>query len=172
MSALLAGCVKSTAESAGQPSPSSERVEYIRGSRLCIVNATTNTFPLVRELGPFINGDHNPDPEGPLKPGATWCTTGYNSYSVGIFTQDATAEILFSEDGSDQVVWGVDNSWFFYPIISWGRGAQGFSAYEDTEHAWEWDLTYPKDSGPQHDYHIRRLDDSENYIEWQLTVRR
>jgi hypothetical protein len=166
---LLTGCA---ASSVSFMAPSSTREASIRASRLCIVNATTSAFPMVREFGPFQNGDHHPDPEGPLKPGATWCTSGYNSYSEDNEPQDATAEILFTTDGSDEVVWGVDNSWYFYPIISWGTRAKAFEKFQDTEHTWEWDLTYPKDSQPNHDYHIRRLDDSENNIEWQITVRR
>ena len=167
---LLTGCAIPASEPVASTETASREASLL-ASRLCILNDTTKTLPMVREFGPFENSDHHPDPEGPLKPGKTWCTNGYNSTS-GFYNADATAEILFTEDGSDQIAFGVINPWMYYPIIYWGSGPQGFSNDWDTEHAWERDLTYPDKSQPQHSYHIRRLDDSEFFKEWLVTVRR
>jgi hypothetical protein len=170
---LLTGCATPASEPVASTETAS-REAAPRGSRLCILNETKKTFPLVRERGPFDNGDHQADPPGPLAPGKTWCTSGYNSYSAnGSF--DATAEIQFTRDGSEQVYWAVDNPWLTDPVISWGSAlGGGFVSRYDTfdGNPWETDEVYPKDAQPNHDYHIRRLDDSEFFKEWLVTVRR
>ncbi len=169
---LLTGCATPASDSAVS-TETTAREAGIRGSRLCILNETTKTFPLVRERGPFDNGDHQADPEGPLAPGETWCTSGYDSYSADD-RQDATAEIQFTADGSEQVYWGVLNPWLLDPMISWGwQKGGGFVHEYDTEdgNPWETDVVFPKNSEPRHDYHIRRLDDTEFFKEWLVTVR-
>ncbi len=170
---LLTGCATPASEPVASTETAS-REAGLRGSRLCILNETTKTFPLVRERGPFDNGDHQADPPGPLAPGKTWCTSGYNSYSAD-GDYDATAEIQFTRDGSEQVYWGVLNMWLGDPMISWGSAlGGGFVQKYDTSdgNLWEIDRVYPKNAQPNHDYHIRRLDDSEFFKEWLVTVRR
>jgi hypothetical protein len=168
LSILLAGC--SSSGSADSPT-TPEREAGILGSRLCILNDTGKTIPMIRERGPFKNADHHADPAGPLAPGATWCTNGYNSFNAD-WIQDATADILFTADGSDHVFWGVDNSWAAPAEISWGRELYGFLNHFSPEGIeWETDLTYPQDALVEHRYHIRRLDDSEFFKEWLVTVR-
>ena len=170
VSLLVAGCSSSDSQSAAS-STTALREASIRGSRLCILNETGKTIPLIRERGPFINGNHHPDPEGPLAPEATWCTNGYNSFNAD-WGQDATADILFTADGSDHAYWAVSNPWLGAPQISWGREIYGYlNHYEPTGSSWEVDLTYPEDALVEHHYHIRRLDDSEFFKEWLLTVR-
>ena len=168
LTVLLTGC---SASGSADSVPTPAREASARGSRLCILNDTVKTIPMIRERGPFINGDHHPDPFGPLAPGATWCTNGYSSFNAD-WIQDATADILFTPDGSDHVYWGVDNSWALPAEISWGRERFGFLNHFAPEGSvWEVDLTYPQDALVEHRYHVRRLDDTEFFKEWLVTVR-
>ena len=169
ISVLVTGC---SASGSADSVPTPAREASSRGSRLCILNDTAKTIPMIRERGPFINGDHHPDPFGPLAPGATWCTNGYSSFNAD-WIQDATADILFTPDGSDHVYWGVDNSWASPAEISWGRERFGFLNHFAPEGSvWEVDLIYPQDALVEHRYHVRRLDDTEFFKEWLVTVRR
>jgi len=174
--ALLSSCTAFEIGSNATSSPSREA--GLRGSRLCIVNGTTQTIPMVRERGPFVNGDHHPNPEGPLAPEATWCTAGYNSWTDNGLTKDIGAEILYQSDGSDRVFWAALNSAIAAPVIQWAQIAtpddvDNLGWRIQTFYGWEEDLTYPlgRDT-PSHDYHIRRLNDSEYYKEYVVTVRR
>jgi len=172
--ALLSGCATSP-DLLAPSSPGASREASILASRLCIINATDYVFPLVRERGPFKTGDHHPDPEGPLAPGGQWCTNGYNSWDGEGLYLDATAEILFTEDGSQQVYLGVYNSWIDPPRIVFGKNPRGFGAYQAASfEGWETSILYPEIAPKtyrKHDYLIQRLNDSEFFKEWRVTVR-
>ena len=165
---FLVGCATSPS-----PSDTASREASARGSHLCILNETGKTLPMVREFGPFATGDHHPDPAGPLAPGATWCTHGYNSYTKQ-GRLDVTAEILFTDDGSEKSHWAASNIWsegasLVYDAES-GDAAFNYR-FTPAFSTWEADSTIPKRQ-PNHEYHIRRLDDSEFFKEWLVTVRR
>jgi len=167
MSFLVAGC-SPTGESTSAPSTDSRKASSL-GSRLCIENATSQSIPLIRERGPFVNGDHLSDGEAELKPESFWCTSGYNSYRENT-RQDATAEISFASDGSDTVYWGVYNNLFDTPRITWGNPANGFHRYSEMLAGRTYELTYPQDSEPKHSYRIERVKDSTMFKEWRLTI--
>jgi hypothetical protein len=148
----------------------------IRASRLCFLNDTTKTIAMVKEWGTFNTGDHHPDPEGPLPPGKTWCTNGFDSGGKNPEITDATAQLIFNSDGTDAIAWGVFNSWLYSPKIFWDYANTNLSYltyHHQADTGWEFDLTFPYDSSGlrQHDYHVRRLDDSEFFIEWLVTIR-
>jgi hypothetical protein len=173
---LVAGCSSlGSADSTTNPA----REAGVLASRLCILNDTGKTIPMIRELGPYVNGDHHPDPEGPLAPGATWCTNGYDSYSDSVRLKhalDVTAQILFTADGKDRSNWGASNESIGSPLVIFDTGVQSDPFLTrrlfSTDFQWETDVTMPQYSQPNHDYHIRRLDDSEFFKEWLITVRR
>ena len=169
---VLTGCSSSGSDSSPS-TPLASRDASARGSHLCILNDTGKTLPMVREFGPFATGDHHPDPAGPLAPGATWCTHGYNSYTKQ-GRLDVTAEILFTDDGSEKSHWAASNIWsegasLVYDAES-GDAAFNYR-FTPAFSTWEVDSTIPKRQ-PNHEYHIRRLDDSEFFKEWLVTVRR
>ena len=175
LSVLVAGCSSAgSADSTTSPS----REAGVLASRMCILNDTGKTIPMIRELGPYINGDHHPDPEGPLAPGATWCTNGYDSYSNSVRIKhalDVTAQILFTSDGKDRANWGASNESIGSPFVIFDAGVESDPFLTrrifDTGFVWETNVTMPLYSQPNHDYHIRRLDDSEFFKEWLITVR-
>ena len=167
---LLAGC--SASDSAPlTASTSVSREARVLGSELCILNDTPKTIHWVGELGPYKNGDHHPDAAGPLAPGAKWCTNGYNAYT---FELDVAAQIVFTRDGSDKSSWGADNNWFGQQLVryTYANGDVGIGTTFEALWSWERDVTLPEFSQPNHDYHIRRLDDTEFFKEWLVTVRR
>jgi hypothetical protein len=147
------------------------RQARVLGSELCILNDTPKTIHWVGELGPYKTGDHHPDAAGPLAPGAKWCTNGYNAYSSEI---DVAAQIIFTQDGSDRSNWGAFNGWFGGQILRYSVGDQDLFSHGSFEAIWTWetDVTRPEFSQPNHDYHLRRLDDTEFFKEWLVTVRR
>jgi len=167
---LLAGCSASDSVSS-TGSTSVSREARVLGSELCILNDTPKTIHWVGELGPYKNDDHHPDAAGPLAPGAKWCTNGYNSYAHGL---DVAAQIIFTRDGSDKSSWGADNNWFGQQLIryTYANGDVGSGTTFEAIWSWEMDVTLPEFSQPNHDYHLRRLDDTEFFKEWLVTVRR
>ena len=167
MSFLVAGC-SPTGESSSA-TPTETRKASVMGSRLCIENATTQTIPVIRERGPFVNDDHVADAEGPLRPGQWWCASGYNSYREDT-RKDATAEILFTSDGSDTAYWGVYNTLFDFPRIGWGKPPRGFLWSSELSVGETFELTYPDDSEPKHNYSIKRVKDSSMFKELRLTI--
>ena len=176
ISPLVASCASSGAEPTAHASASREAA--LRASHLCILNGTDKTIPMIRELEPFNNDDHHPDPAGPLAPGEKWCTNGYSSYGSNATKNyfDVTAQILFAPGGSDLSNWGVNNDFLAWPAARYGTGEDSTPFPEEntfeTRTSWETDVTLPKNSTHSHDYHIRRLDDTEFFKEWLITVRR
>jgi hypothetical protein len=168
---VVTACTTGDVAVAPSSSSSTTREATIRASRLCFLNDTKTTIARVEEWGTFVTGDHHPDPAGPLPPGKTWCTNGYNSVKDDVNTYDVSAKLKFSNDDSDVSTWEVMNPWFGSPRITWGSTQPHHTHYADLE--WEFDLTFPDDSSGlrQHDYHIRRLDDSEFFAEWLVTIR-
>lgn len=168
----LMGC-SADGPPSSQPSNSISREASPRGSQLCILNGTDKTIPMVREMGPFRSGDHHPDPAGPLAPGAKWCTNGYNGVTWP--DMDVAAQILFDENGTDRSNWGAYNPWAGDAGIKWGNGDEDsltqFIISFTPQISWETDATFPENTQPNHDYHIRRLDDTEFFKEWLVTVR-
>jgi hypothetical protein len=89
---------------------------------------------------------------------------------------DVTAQILFTADGTDRSNWGASNESIGSPLVIFDSGAQSDPFLTrrlfSTDVQWETDVTMPQYSQPNHEYHIRRLDDSEFFKEWLITVRR
>jgi hypothetical protein len=144
-----------------------------------VLNDTDKTIVSVGEFEMIRTGESHPDPTGPLEPGATWCTNGYNSFKQDILTNpsDANVEIRFTNNYGDFMQFVVSNWALSSPIMEFGRDKiddrflPGFDP-------WEIDVTIPtanpvnQQVGPSHDYHLRRLDDTTYFIEWLITVRR
>jgi hypothetical protein len=159
----------------------SREASAYRASRLCVLNDTDKTIMSVGEYEMTRTGESHPDPTGPLKPDATWCTNGYNSFedSNGD-TQDASVEIKFSEAGGDFTRFAVNNPGSGYPTMVYGQRTfdQGYFQPGFMNLPWEVDDTVPDSNtsnprtGPSHDYHMRRLDDTPDFKEWLITVRR
>lgn len=151
-----------------------------RASRLCVLNGTDKTILSVGEFEMSRKGETHPDPTGPLKPGATWCTNGYNSFTDSFGdTQDASVEIRFAESGGDFARFAVSNPGGGYPVMEFGQETWDWLFTPGTEGMlWEEDITIPdpnsvySKTGPAHDYHLRRLDDTPLFKEWLVTVKR
>ena len=152
-----------------------------RASRLCVLNDTDKTIMSVGEYEMTRTGESNPDPTGPLKPGATWCTNGYNSFTDrdGL-TWDASVEVKYAETGGDYTRFAVSNPGDGFPTMVYGQQVfdQGYLQPGYMGSPWEYDDTVPESdtsnprTGPSHDYHLRRLDDTQYFKEWLVTVRR
>ena len=159
----------------------SREASAYRASRLCVLNDTDKTIMSVGEYEMTRTGESHPDPTGPLKPGATWCTNGYNSFEDGNGeTQDASVEIKFSEAGGDFTRFAVNNPGSGYPTMVYGQRTFDQVPFQPgfMNLPWETDVTVPDSNtynprtGPSHDYHMRRLDDTPDFKEWLITVRR
>ena len=150
-----------------------------RASHLCVLNDADTTIMSVGEFAMKRTGESHPDPTGPLKPGATWCTNGYNAFKEDAFTSpsDANVEIRFTENYGDFMQFLVSNWALTSPIMEYGR-EQVEDRFQPGPEPWEKDVTLPEPNvlnpktGPSHDYHLRRLDDTTNFKEWLITVRR
>jgi hypothetical protein len=150
-----------------------------RASHLCVLNGTDKTILSVGEFEMTRTGETHPDPTGSLKSGATWCTNGYNAFTDNFeTTMDASVEIKFAESGGDFARFAVSNPGNGYPFIQFGQQTWDWLFYPGRNYdPWEIDTTIPdpEDSysktGPAHDYHIRRLDDTPNFKEWLVTVK-
>ena len=151
-----------------------------RASHLCVLNGTDKTILSVGEFAMSRQGETHPDPTGPLEPGDTWCTNGYNSFTDSFGdTQDASVEIKFSETGGDFARFAVSNPGGGYPVIEFGQETWDWTFTPGSDSApWEMDTTIPdpnsvySKTGPAHDYHLRRLDDTPIFKEWLVTVKR
>ena len=150
-----------------------------RASHLCVLNGTDKTILSVGEFEMTRTGETRPDATGPLEPGATWCTNGYNAFTDSSGeTMDASVEIMFAESGGDFTRFAVSNPGNGYPFIQFGQQTWDWTFTPGTYDApWEMDTTIPDQgpiytkTGPAHDYHVRRLDDTPNFKEWLVTVR-
>jgi hypothetical protein len=148
-------------------------------SRLCVLNGTDKTFLNIGESDLFTRvSETHPDPSGSLEPGATWCTNGFNSIALKRdgAVYDASVEITFTDAGDDFVSFWVLNRFIDPPQIRAGRTSYDIFFFEPWgAGSWETDVTIPDWSGEAaylyHDYHVRRLDDSEYFKEWLVTVR-
>jgi hypothetical protein len=174
----LAACAPG-GSSSGSTEGSSREASAYRASRLCVLNDTDKTIMSVGEFDMKRTGESHPDPTGPLKPGATWCTNGYNSFtstSSDVYI-DATVEIKFTETGDDFTRFTVANWSIASPIMFYGQQKLD-GTFEPGTDPWEVDVTYPapddslSQTVPSHDFHLRRLDDTTNFKEWLVTVRR
>jgi hypothetical protein len=145
------------------------RVASLKGSELCILNETGKTIPLVQQLGD-PDPDSHPDAPGPVAPGGKWCSNGYNSYTDSFDIFDVTAQIFFTADRADEARWGAINKVVMPPVVRYGNGgfSDGFGGWWGN---WETDVSLQRDGYPNHDFHIRRLDDTEFFKEWLITVR-
>jgi hypothetical protein len=152
-----------------------------RASRLCVLNGTDKTILSVGEFEMSRKGETHPDPAGPLEPGATWCTNGYNSFTDSDGdTQDANVEIKYSDFGGDFTRFAVSNPGGGYPTMVYGQRTFNTGYFQPGYMGlpWEADDTVPDsntanpETGPSHDYHLRRLDDTPLFKEWLITVRR
>jgi hypothetical protein len=145
------------------------RVASLKGSELCILNETGKTIPLVQQLGD-PDPDSHPDAPGPVAPGGKWCSNGYNSYTDSFDIFDVTAQIFFTADRGDEARWGAINKVVMPPGVRYGNGgfSDGFGGWWGN---WETDVSLQRDGYPNHDFHIRRLDDTEFFKEWLITVR-
>ncbi|CAB4909026.1 unannotated protein [freshwater metagenome] len=179
ISVLLAGCAVAkdgTVAPSSSPSTSREASLY-RASRICVENDTDKSLYKLSEVELSRTGPSHPDPAGPLAPGATWCTNGYNSFVSDTGKDvDATVQIQFSDSPTDISKFKVGNPSLDSPWMT-----LGYISWDDTYWApggnvpWERDLNLPREKsvvdGPRHDVHLRRADDSVNFIEWVVTVR-
>jgi hypothetical protein len=179
--ASLAACASGSSTDADQLGTTTREASAYRASHLCVLNDTDKTIMSVGEYVMTRTGESHPDLTGPLKPGATWCTNGYNSFedSNGD-TQDASVEIKFSEAGGDFTRFAVNNPGSGYPKMVYGQRTfdQGSFMPGFMGLPWETDDTVPDNhtynprTGPSHDYHMRRLNDTPDFKEWLVTVRR
>ena len=149
-----------------------------RASHLCVLNGTDTTIMSVGEFAMKRTGESHPDPTGPLEPGATWCTNGYNSFQFSTESpSDANVEIRFTDNYGDFMQFVVSNWELTSPMMEYGR-EQVEDSFQPGPEPWEKDVTLPAPNvlnpktGPSHDYHLRRLDDTTNFKEWLITVRR
>jgi hypothetical protein len=156
----------------------SREASAYRASRLCVLKDTDKTIMSVGEYEMTRTGESHPDPTGPLEPGATWCTNGYNSFDL--YPQnpsDANVEIRFTDNYGDFMQFLVNNWPLTSPIMQYGRDKID-GDFQPGPDPWEVDVTLPKanpveqEDGPTHDSHLRRLDDTTYFIEWLITVRR
>ncbi len=174
----LAACAPGGSSSGSTEGTSREASAY-RASRLCVLNDTDKTIMSVGEFEMIRTGESHPDPTGPLEPGATWCTNGYNSFKQDKLTSpsDASVEIRFTDNYGDFMQFVVSNWPLTSPIMEFGRDKVD-DAFQPGPDPWEIDVTIPRANpvnqqvGPSHDYHLRRLDDTTYFIEWLITVRR
>ena len=155
----------------------SREASAYRASHLCVLNGTDKTIMSVGEFEMTRTGESHPDPTGPLEPGATWCTNGYNSFRHGLSTYDASLEIRFSETEGDYSRFIVSNWDLTSPMMQFGQRAFD-NDFQPGPEPWEKDVTIPNpnaangQTGPSHDYHLRRLDDTTYFKEWLISVRR
>jgi hypothetical protein len=174
----LAACSSVSSVGDSSETATSREAGAYRASHLCVLNGTDKTIMSVGEYADMQRtGDTHPDPTGPLEPGATWCTNGYNSFKDYNGTVvDASVQITFANTENDYVRFLVNNPGDGYPDMwlgqdEWHRWFQPGANGED----WEIDVTYPNENttstSPKHDYHLRRLDDTTNFKEWLVTVR-
>jgi hypothetical protein len=177
----LVACSPAGNSSVSTESATTREASAYRASRLCVLNDTDKTIMSVGEFEMTRLDVTHPDPTGPLEPRATWCTNGYNSLQdVAKNTWDASVDIRFSNDPEDFGRFLVRNAGFDYPTMWSGQvnrimlWSPGFLGAE-----WERDLTIPVvfpdaslNDRPTHDYHLRRLDDTPDFKEWLITVRR
>lgn len=179
--AVAAGAIAvlaATSLVACSPGASSRLASAYRASHLCVLNATDTTILSVGEFAMRRTGESHPDPTGPLEPGATWCTNGYNSFQYGTTSpSDANVEIRFTDNYGDFMQFVVSNWEFTSPLMEYGRNKID-DTFDPGPDPWEIDVTIPKpnaangQTGASHDYHLRRLDDTTYFIEWLITVRR
>ena len=150
-----------------------------RASHMCVLNGTDKAIMSVGEYEMTRLDVTHPDPTGPLDPGDTWCTDGYNAFkNEAGSTWDASVDVRFSDAPDDFARFLVRNGAFDYPtmwcgqvnrVILWTPGFLGIE--------WERDVTIPAQglggvqTAPVHDFHLRRLDDTPDYKEWLVTVR-
>jgi len=181
VAATLVACAPAGNASISTESATTREASAYRASRLCVLNDTDKTIMSVGEFEMTRLDVTHPDPTGPLAPGEMWCTDGYNALQdVARSTWDASVDIRFSNDPDDFARFLVRNAGFDYPTlwcgqvhraILWSPGFLG--------EVWERDLTIPLvrpdaslNDRPTHDFHLRRLDDTPNFKEWLVTVRR
>jgi hypothetical protein len=174
----LVACSPAGNSSVSTESATTREASAYRASRLCVLNDTDTTIVSVGEFDMKRVGESHPDPTGPLEPGATWCTNGYNSFQLPPQSpSDANVEIRFTNNYGDFMQFLVSNWSLASPIMQYGRDMLN-DKFQPGPEAWEKDVTLPKASpvnqedGPTHDYHLRRLDDTTYFIEWLITVRR
>jgi hypothetical protein len=174
----LTACASDGASLAPATEATDREAGAYRASHLCVLNGTDKTIMSVGEYGDMERtGETHPDPTGPLAPGATWCTNGYNSFrDYNGTVVDASVQITFANTDNDYVRFLVNNPRDGYPDMwlgqeEWHRWFQPGPLGDD----WEIDVTYPNENttstSPKHDYHLRRLDDTTNFKEWLVTVR-
>ena len=175
----LTACASGRPTDGDQAGTTTREASAYRASHLCVLNGTDTTIMSIGEFGDMERtGDTHPDPTGPLAPGATWCTNGYESFKDYNGTVvDASVQITFANTEDDYVRFLVNNPRDGYPDMwlgqeEWHRWFQPGPLGDP----WEIDVTYPNENttstSPKHDYHLRRLDDTTNFKEWLVTVRR
>jgi hypothetical protein len=177
--ASLAACASGGSTSGNQTATTTREASAYRASHLCVLNDTDKTIMSVGEYEMTRTGESHPDPTGPLKPGATWCTNGYESfkYETNVSPYDANVEIKFAGTGGDFTRFLVSNWALTSPLMLFGQGTLN-GDFQPGPDPWEIDVTYPDPNvlnpktGPSHDYHLRRLDDTPYFKEWLVTVRR
>jgi len=177
--ATLTACASGGPSGLTRIEPESREASAYRASHLCVLNRTDKTILSVGEFEMTRTGKTNPDPTGPLKPGATWCTNGYNSFIDNFETTvDASVEIRFAESGGDFARFAVSNPGNGYPFLQYGQQTWDWLFIPGRDYGpWEIDITIPdvddtfSKTGPAHEYHFRRLDDTPNFKEWLVTVK-
>lgn len=175
----VAAC--SSASSAGEApaNGASREASAYRASHLCVLNDTGKSILSVGEYEMTRVDVTHPDPTGPLAPGETWCTDGYNALkNEAGSTWDASVEVRFSDTPQDFARFLVRNAALDVPTMWCGQENRAILWTPGFFADWEIDLTLPAQrlgdpqlTGPRHDFHLRRLDDTPNFKEWLVTVR-
>ncbi|MFZ4506034.1 MAG: hypothetical protein ACOYNK_06765 [Microbacteriaceae bacterium] len=179
--ASLAACASGGSTDGDQAGTTTREASAYRASHLCVLNDTDKTIMSVGEYEMTRTGESHPDPTGPLKPGATWCTDGYESFvgEDGV-VQDASVEVRFNATNGDFARFAVRNPGGTYPIMVVGQEDWETLFFQPGILGWVWetDITVPNPeefnpkTGPSHDFHLRRLNDTPDFKEWLVTVRR
>ena len=102
-----------------------DRAASIRGSNVCVVNATAAAISVQKTAG--VGHARTPDESAwtALEPGKTWCTAGYNGctryYSArGLDPSDEDAcGFIQVPDGGPTLWFSAVNPWAGWGIYAW-----------------------------------------------------